>query len=278
MEAFARLKARVNQGGPIPSPWFPFPFYVDRDRTPKLTAASMDSSVVAGNGFNRPEVTGLNVRHESDGQVVLNVPLERVAQFKAAMLRRRLAAPEFVEDGLLVMLNSTNSARFFKAASQGQHMDLTLQPGGAFSKVSATARTLYTSRPAGGSSAQRQKQEGHVQTSVVLLRALQSGKANVDLMARFIRKAELAVIAAIPAARPVLLPDGCGIAAKFRIPKIDENSFAVQGMFPSRAAVQESSGLLNRLQEVVQGLKVPEGIVYGDYIEFQLMFAGWGFD
>jgi hypothetical protein len=76
------------------SPWFPFPFYVDRDRTPdsELTVASMDRSVMASTAFSKLGVTGLNVFHERTGQVTLHAPPERVAEFKAAVRRRQLAA------------------------------------------------------------------------------------------------------------------------------------------------------------------------------------------
>ena len=74
-------------------PWFPFPFYVDRDRTPTLTGASMDGSVVTGPSFSKLEVVGLNVIYAMAGQVTLHVPRERVAEFKAAMLRKWRAAP-----------------------------------------------------------------------------------------------------------------------------------------------------------------------------------------
>ena len=72
--------------------WFPFPFYVDRDRKLTLAAFVRDDSVVASNMFNKLEVTGLNVIHADSGQVTLHVPQDRVWEFKAAMLAKRAAS------------------------------------------------------------------------------------------------------------------------------------------------------------------------------------------
>jgi hypothetical protein len=74
------------------SGWFPFPFYVDRDRKSTLAASVMDNSVAASNMFNKLEVTGLNVIHAASGQVTLHIPQDRVWEFKAAMLAKRAAS------------------------------------------------------------------------------------------------------------------------------------------------------------------------------------------
>lgn len=71
------------------SPWFPFPFYVDRDWKSSLSPAKMGRSVVVGNKPNKLNVTGLNVIHSSNGQVTLNIPKDRVSAFKEAMLVQR---------------------------------------------------------------------------------------------------------------------------------------------------------------------------------------------
>jgi hypothetical protein len=190
------------------------------------------------------------------------------------------------------MLNPSNTTRFLQAASQGQ--DITIKPAGAspfriswppawpprsFSTISATAGEIYM--PARGAGMRQNATQGpdHVDVDQVnLLHTPQDGKANIELLAQFIKNAEAAVFAAIPAARPALLPGGCGIIAEFRIPKIAPDSFKEKGVFPSHEAARESSTLLNRLQDTVRALEVPEGMVYGDYVEMQVLFSCWGFD
>lgn len=74
------------------SSWYPFPFYVDRDRTFTVTANMMDDSILANNSYRRLRVKGLNVISAESGQVTLNVPEDKMAQFKAAMFAERAAA------------------------------------------------------------------------------------------------------------------------------------------------------------------------------------------
>lgn len=112
--------------------------------------------------------------------------------------------------------------------------------------------------------------------SIVLLHEPRSGTANISLMADFTKKAEAAIIAAIPPQKPALLPQGCGMIAQFRIPKTAANSFQVKFLLPSQAAL--SAVPMNELQEVVNRLEVPEGMVYGDYMEWQIRFSCWGFE
>jgi hypothetical protein len=84
------VRTLVRTGDSLP--WFPFPFYVDRDRTPALTAASMDRSIMAGTAFRKLEEMDLNVIHDRTGQITLHVPPERVAEFKEAIRKRWVGA------------------------------------------------------------------------------------------------------------------------------------------------------------------------------------------
>jgi hypothetical protein len=190
------------------------------------------------------------------------------------------------------MLNSANTTRFFQAASLGQ--DITITPAGTtrfriswppawpprtFSGISGSAGDLFIPQGPPGKDTREIEGVSHVKVEqVVLLHAPQTGKASPEVLAQFIKKAEAAIVAAIPAARPALLPQGCGIIAGFRIPKTAPDSFKVTGIFPSREAARDQSALLNRLQDIVRGLEVPEGMVYDDYIEMQVLFGCWDFD
>lgn len=110
---------------------------------------------------------------------------------------------------------------------------------------------------------------------VVFVREPTAGSASVELSVNFIKAAEAAIKASIPEQRPAALPQGCGMIANFRIPKIATDSFSVSFILPSsekRRAVP-----MDEMQLVVNRLEVPEGMVYMDYIEFQLQFSCWGF-
>ena len=111
--------------------------------------------------------------------------------------------------------------------------------------------------------------------SVVLLHEPLTGAASVNLATEFMRKAESAIMAAIPPQKPAVLPQGCGLIAQFRIPKITANSFKVMFVLPSQEAL--SAVPMTEMQELVNLLEVPDGMVYGDYIEFQVLFSCWGF-
>jgi hypothetical protein len=129
--------------------------------------------------------------------------------------------------------------------------------------------------PAEGQVAPSPENSHVVVDRVVLLHEPLAGASNVKLAAEFIRKAESAIIAAIPPQKPAVLPQGCGLIAQFRIPKVVANSFEVMFVLPSQEAL--SAVPMTEMQEVVNLLEVPDGIVYGDYLEFQVLFSCWGF-
>jgi len=185
----------------------------------------------------------------------------------------------------VVLLNSSNTARFFQAACCGE--DVTLKPGDlpfrlswppnwnipAFSNISSSAGRMYL--PLEGQGRQPSENSHVVLDSIVLLHEPRNGTASVELFTKFKKKAEAAIIAAVPLQKPAVLPQGCGMIAQFRIPKIAANSFQVKFVLPSQALL--SAVPMDEMQRIVNRLEVSEGMVYGDYVEFQVLFSCWGF-
>lgn len=129
-----------------------------------------------------------------------------------------------------------------------------------------------------GDKLRRKHEDGsHVKVErMILLHEPRAGTASVELLVEFTKKAEAAIIAAIPVEKPSILPQGCGMMAQFRIPKLANKPFQITFLLPSQEA--QSAVPMNELQRIVNALDVPEGICYGDYIELQTLFSCWGFD
>jgi hypothetical protein len=125
--------------------------------------------------------------------------------------------------------------------------------------------------------------------SIRLLHEPRQGSLSIQAFGEFQKTAEQAIMAAIPPKRPGMLPQGCGIIARFRVPKVNERSFSIMLLVPPQTQRimmrtmdplegNEVQDLTNELGAVMGGLQVPDGLVYGDWMEWEILFWCWGCD
>ncbi|EFQ96949.1 hypothetical protein MGYG_08873 [Nannizzia gypsea CBS 118893] len=200
------------------------------------------------------------------------------------------------EDGLLILLNPKSTASFFQAACNGQR--LVLKPGSqtfelswppswpapTFSSASSTPSLCAV--PQGGEALS----PGHVKVDILLPNLSPPSTVNSEALGEFTNKFVEAIEAVIPPEQPPIAPGGCGILARFQLPKETKKSFGIEVIsarldmetqmrlgYWDPLAGNEIQDLTNRVHEIMDGLQAPDGIVYGDSFEWTVRFACWGF-
>ncbi|KAL7755636.1 hypothetical protein ACKLNR_014163 [Fusarium oxysporum f. sp. zingiberi] len=228
-------------------------------------------------------------------------PLKNIAaNFLILSFNQATDALQATEDGILVLLNPDSTARFFDAATKGQKLSIQLGSTETFelswspswdtlsiSKMSNLAEMVF--QPDGDPN-DRPADPEHIKVdSIRLLHEPRLANSSIQAFGEFQKMAEQAIMAAIPPRRPGLLPQGCGIIARFRVPKINERSFSIMLLVPPQTermimramdplAGNEVQDLTNELGAVMDGLQVPDGLVYGDWMEWEILFWCWGCD
>jgi hypothetical protein len=116
----------------------------------------------------------------------------------------------------------------------------------------------------------------HLKAHHIILVHPSRGATNYDLVREFTMKAEADIAAVIPEQKPAILPGGAGMVISYRVPKISPYSFSVY--FVVATHEQQKAVPVNEVQMVLDSLAPPDGMVYGDYEEFKIVYSVWGFD
>lgn len=111
---------------------------------------------------------------------------------------------------------------------------------------------------------------------------------SIGALCDFSTTAVHALMAAIPQ-NPGLLPLGCEIIARFRFPKVTSSSFSRMLVSPPKTqrlimrsadplAGNQVQDLINGIVSAMNGVQGPNGLVYGDWVEWEESLWYWGSD